>query len=551
MPYQASSYQNSPRPVGQATQGGHTQHQPGSRRDVKGGAAGGGVAHGAAPFTTRSESGLSGEQRLLVLPGIGGGVGGHPPRLEPTRDSATGAHHTPVAPDSDAAVPGREARRWAQRAGLSVHELEIAARTALRLRMRPVLRHVKTKRSTRSAWDSVSYCGRVIPQAGISTSGGLVGGRLVRASCGLHKLCPRCAAEKSQRDAFMLRCFAGNQEGETLVVTLTQAKKARRRESCSEAIDRFTDSLRRLNSGTLPKSEPDAWDKPERWAAYWWKTMIRGAHRSIEVTYSGKDEKTRFSGFHVHAHLVVELADPDHGWMVEHYGADCPALPISPEAWDLVREEWRLFCMDRIVECWREVSPIHEKQRQEKQEYGENGTGFTWMGCHVDEADHERLYQACKYAMKPAVLTPEDLADETQPDHADSKFWALVEMYTAVQERKLQSSWGTWRNWRAEFEAPPAPEEELEIGERNVEVVTPEPEGEELPAVAEWVPLQGDLQALVMAAGSGACLDSVPKKGHALRAFDARKLLEHIQERVRCKPAEVEYGEVTKFGIAA
>ena len=413
--------------------------------------------------------------------------------------------------------------------------------------MRPVLRHVRTKRSTRSAWDSVSYCGRVIPQAGISSSGALAGGRLVRASCGLHKLCPRCAAEKSQRDAFMLRAFVDALEGETIVATLTQPKKARRRESCSEAIDRFTDSLRRLNSGTMPKKEPDREAKPERWAAYWWKTILRGAHRSIEVTYSGKDSKTRYSGFHVHAHLVAELADPTDKWLIDH----CPEFGNLELDHAGVRDEWRMFCMERLVECWRAVSPIHEAQEQAKIAYGSDGTGFTWQGCHVDDADPQRIYQACKYATEPAVLTESDLADEAEPDHADSKFWALVEMYTAVQERKLQSSWGTWRNWKAEFEAPPASEEEVGIGDGNVEVVTPEPEGEELPAVETWVPLQGDLQALVMAAGSGACLESVPKKGHALREFDAQRLLEHIQERVRCKPAEVEFGEVTKYGIAA
>ena len=548
MPYQASSYQNSPRPVGQASLGGHIQHQPGSRRAVKGGAAGGGVAHRATPFTGRSESGLPGEQRLLVLPGIGGGVGGHPPRLEPSRDSATRPEYTPVAVDPDAALPGRDARSWASEAGLNVYDLEKAAKTALRLKMRNVLRNVRTKRSKRPAWDAVSYCGRVIPQAGISASGALAGGRLVRASCGLHKLCPRCAAEKSRHDAFQLRCHVDAVEGETIVATLTQLKRARRRESCSEALDRFTESLRRLNSGTMPKKEPDRDAKPERWAAYWWKKIIRGAHRSIEVTYSGKHQGARFSGFHVHAHLVAELHDPPLDWMEAHYGKRCPDLSSCPEAWDMVREEWRLYSMERLVECWRAVSPVHESKAVPKAVYGD--TGFTWNHVHVDQADARRVYQACKYATKPSVLSASEMEDEKSGDHADSAFWATVEMLTAVQERKLQSAWGTWRNWQKDL-LDSSPVEEKKALE-SVEVITPDPEpDDEAPAVERWVPLRADLQRLVVAANSGGDVESIPRRGGPPLEFDALDLLAHIRERIKCSPDHVAPGEVTTRGIAA
>jgi len=314
-------------------------------------------------------------------------------------------------------------------------------------------------------------------------------------------------------------------------------------------MDRFTDSLRRLNSGTLAKREPDRAEKPERWGSFWWKTIIRGGVRSIETTYSGKESGARYSGFHVHAHMVLELHDPPQWWVVQHYGDACPRFPMAPDVWKLVCEEWRLFAMDRLVECWRTVSPIHESQAQEKKIYRE--TGIVMDGCHVDLADREKVYQACKYATKPEKLTESELSDADVGDHADSRFWALVELLTAVQDRKTKSAWGTWRDWREasreKLEAKRAEDAEAELQEANAEPGESEAvDGELVINPEQWVPVTGDLGTLVDAAQAGGMVVTRPRRGESCMRLDASRLLGMIAQRLKLSPLKLEKNEVKR-----
>ena len=485
--------------------------------------------------------------------------GAQPPRLEPLRECVTVGAETPVAPDVACAVPSPAARHWLTRQGVSVYDCESQARTTLRLQARPVLERVQSKRAQRPAWDAVSQCGRVVAQAGI-TGETLVAGRIVSTRCGLHKLCPVCSQERSREKSEALRCWVkGRQDdpegGEVLVTTLTQLKKARRRESAEVAFDRFTASLQKLRSGTKAKREPDRAEKPERWANWWFRTLVRGGMRSLEATYSHAGDKNddgsvvRFSGFHVHAHAGVELHDPPPWWVAEHYGETLPTLPPRPEVWALILEEWRAFAMERIIECWREVSPIHESQSQGAKEYG--GTGITMDGCHADVADRGRLYQMCKYATKPVKLSEADLADADAGDHANSKFWAQVELLTAIQDRKMQSGWGTWRHWqRAHMEDSEDEREPVEV--EASELQDDDDQDDELgemdgPVQPEkWLPVMGDLGTVLEAERLGVSIETRPRKGEPCHSVRPRPLLELIRQRLKLHPSQVVGHEIVK-----
>jgi len=485
----------------------------------------------------RSRAGLTRPGRVALESGrvaeASGGVGGRASHLEPPPE--TPLPREAIAPW--AAVPGPESRNWCRKVGISVYDQEVESLTRLRGHMRSILSRVRRGKGMATVWDAVSYCGRVVPQAGVGEGGELAGARLVRHTCGLHKVCPRCARAKSREDAAMLRRWVeSREEAAHLVATVTQKLKARRREGCDLALDRMMESFHRLQRGTKPKHEPDREAYPERWARYWWRTCFTGGHRSVEITCRTKGEDgARFSGFHVHAHLVLECARPPDWWVVQAF----PGQGVTAED-EGVRAEWQAVCMEKVWECWRIVSPIHEKQQSERKPW--KGTGFIQDNVHVDVADRNRIYQACKYATKPATFKPEELEAEAElEDHADSKLWALVEMFTAVQHRKLQSAWGTWRCWRKEVQGlvPEVAAAELEE-EEEAEMVEFEGDEDDVlvgdDGVVEWRPLYGDLQTLVLLAEKGAAIEARPRKDRPLVSWGAAELLEHLERRVRTRP---------------
>lgn len=263
----------------------------------------------------------------------------------------------------------------------------------------------------------------------------------------------------------------------------------------------------------------------------------------MEITCRTKGEDgARFSGFHVHAHLVLECASPPDWWVEEAF----PRQGVTADD-EGVRAEWEAVCMEKVWECWRIVSPIHEKQRSERKPW--QGTGFIQDNVHVDVADRDRIYQACKYATKPATFKPEELEAEAElEDHADSKLWALVEMFTAVQHRKLQSAWGAWRHWRKEARGlvPEAVAAELD---EDVEIVEPEDlDGDDAQVegdgVVEWRPLYGDLQTLVLLAKGGGAVAAKPRKDRPSAEWSAADVLDFLERRVTCPAGGASGGEI-------
>jgi len=427
------------------------------------------------------------------------GVAGVPPRLEPNTEIAI--PRPSIAPY--AAVQTPEARSFLRSCGVRVHDAEREALTSLRAKLEPILRRVPRGKHGRTAWDSVSWCGRVVPQASADSA------RLVHASCGLHKVCPRCAREKSREDAGALRKWVDSLPDDmVLVATVTQVRKSRRRESCSVAIDRLVESFSALRRGTKPKREPDRDKHPQRWARFWWRTCFVGGHRSVEVTYSQRGEKSkdgtaaRFSGFHAHAHMVLEMAKPPKWWVEREF----PGITADDEG---VLSEWAALCQEMVWACWRIVSPVREVQ-----EVGPKwvGTALVRDNVHADFADRNRIYQACKYATKPAILNDAELLEQHTDDHADSKFHGMVELFRAVRLRKLQSSWGSWIGWRKKVDETTQETQEIE-----------EPK--------KWLPLRADLAMLLVAAKTGHKIRPVDSRIPLV--FDAHDLLKRIAARLK------------------
>jgi hypothetical protein len=231
---------------------------------------------------------------------------------------------------------------------------------------------------------SVRGCGRLTPAL-------LADGRV----CVTHwrcrdRACPSCMTlrakdnARSLRGAFAARAAALGPAARTRLQMLTLTQVRRADESAADAYARALRSWARQTEGRYV-------------AGRWWRATVAGSLRAVEVTWR------RGAGFHVHFHVVVELA-PD----------------VDAQAW--------------FVEMTRQWSRVSD--------------GAMEWGQDLKAIDAHRVGQLAKYVVKPfEVSAPE----------------AARELFHALHSRRMIQGSGSWSSWRADGDAwneanePPAP----------------------------------------------------------------------------------------------
>lgn len=226
---------------------------------------------------------------------------------------------------------------------------------------------------------AVASCGRPIA--------GLQGESLVAVPyrCG-DRFCPRCQALRSRDLADALRVHVGERlaaKKRILALHLTQRKPAGP-DALQEALDGFLGAWRQLTNVRSPNSGP-------------WHAAVAGALRSVEVTWSPKGTPRRhggvvaYSGWHVHAHCLVELRE-------EATDADLAALERQ----------------------WLNVV---------------GGSSRALVRKEIFSADDTAVTQVTKYVCKPLAVS--------MPVHLGRQ------LARTVHGRKLHLGVGQWRGWRA------------------------------------------------------------------------------------------------------
>lgn len=214
--------------------------------------------------------------------------------------------------------------------------------------------------------------------------------------------CSACARSKADVDAHALKRFVATRTevGARIVFfTFTQPKRPRWREQPRAASDRIQSVYRAIfRAGTR--------------VGNWARALFVGGLRSIEVTYSRKGSKqnadgsrTTFSGYHVHLHGLLEVAD----------GID------AAEAMRWLRDAWVMYCDD--------ASPSAQL---------------------LTLANAKRIQYVCKYVTKGM----EDAARHSA---------VVRELYAGLSGTRLLQASGTWMGrkgkrlgWR-EIGDPPLP----------------------------------------------------------------------------------------------
>lgn len=266
----------------------------------------------------------------------------------------------------------------------------------------------------------IRYCGR--KRAALAHYGGEEMFGIGHQGC-QDRMCPSCQVEKSREDAKLLRAYFEDRTetrfgSETdkrprddgpaawnvdpfVFVTLTDRKEDRDTHGLVDVLVELLDSWRAVTNAANRKRHRE------------WRRFVAGGMRVVEVTYSAKGKKNRdgsvvkYSGWHPHLHILIELRTPPPGvsW-AEHRAAF--------EQW--LRGEW----------------------------YG-NTRGAGERGqCFVD-VDRARVGQLAKYCVKPFAV-------------GDSNREVARECMEALDGRRLMAGFGSWKGWRKVAEQLVAPE---------------------------------------------------------------------------------------------
>lgn len=208
--------------------------------------------------------------------------------------------------------------------------------------------------------------------------------------CGRRHVCPICAAKTSSSLAASVRAVvqdksARGELGELALVTLTQ--RANLEETLAEALDRFRDGWERMTTG-----RPGARQRE----------IVAGWYMGLEVTRTWKNkgegapepEAEAALGWHVHAHLVIELHQR-----------------ISTE-----------IGREHIGRAWRRASEAAAKAAALPGfgwdpfagGCGTSGGRIDWRGRWwrpINPDSPAEVYQACKYPTPLVTLRPVGLAE--------------------------------------------------------------------------------------------------------------------------------------------
>ncbi len=209
--------------------------------------------------------------------------------------------------------------------------------------------------------------------------------------CGRVHVCPICAGQRSQKLARALRDVIQS-EGHTercVFVTLTQ--RASRSENLDDAQARLRDALRRM------------WSKRP---AKRWKQHFRARFYGIEVTRgAGADRFNAGEHWHVHAHLILRLADDvslaqAQQYLLEEWQRASKAAAVARE---LPEHGW-----DPVTGLQQNAESYSEAARRLTQ--GELD-GPWWRPFAKGDDQLSAVYQACKYPSPVSKLAPGQLAE--------------------------------------------------------------------------------------------------------------------------------------------
>ena len=248
--------------------------------------------------------------------------------------------------------------------------------------------------------DRLRYCNRRRPALAVVDGADVVG--IGHQGCS-DRVCPSCQAEKSREDGELLRSWwerrqemRGDDGGDPfLFVTLTDRKADRDVAGLDDVLAQLLASWRSCTNSK------------DRRRYRQWTRFVSGGLRVVEVTYSAKGDKNRdgsvvkYSGWHPHLHVLIELQTPPAG-----------------QSWDSWRAAFERFLRSSWYEHTRAAGP---------------------SGQHFAAVDRNRVGQLTKYCVKPFAVT-EDNREIAR------------ECMEVLSSRRLTAGFGLWKGWRSEAE---------------------------------------------------------------------------------------------------
>jgi len=277
---------------------------------------------------------------------------------------------------------------------------------------------LRTRTGRRRA-NRIRYCGR--KRAALAHYAGEEMFGIGHQPC-QDRMCPSCQVEKARDDAKLLRAYfedreetrAGNDSDRRprdtgpatwdvdpfVFVTLTDRKEHAELYELAEVLDQLQDSWREVTNAANRKRHAQ------------WRRFVAGGMRVTEVTYSKRGDKNKdgsrvkYTGWHPHLHVLVELRAPAPG-------VSWAAHRAAFEQW--LRGEW--YANTRAA--------------------GPRGQYFVGV-------DRQRVGQLAKYCVKPFAV-------------GNSNRDVARECMQSLEGRRLMAGFGTWKGWRKVAEQLVAP----------------------------------------------------------------------------------------------
>lgn len=228
------------------------------------------------------------------------------------------------------------------------------------------------------------------------------------------RVCPGCMARRQSTESAALRAWVQDRQSSgaiVLFVTHTQVKQALEHETCGQAVDRLLEN-RRATFNTKTS------------AGRALRKVVTGGVFFTEVTWSyagmkrGNGGRVAYSGWHAHAHGLVELAPPPGASRRLGKGGVFTRLPRGSAA--TRRRAWVRKASTMLVSAWLHHNPEGSEAAQKVVEV---------------DGDARRVGQVCKYPLKPFEVA--------NPDRQREACLALA-------KRRTNEPFGGWRSWKKE-----------------------------------------------------------------------------------------------------
>lgn len=244
-------------------------------------------------------------------------------------------------------------------------------------------------RTGKSRRDRIATCGMVFA----ARQGDALG--LAHRWC-RDRMCPGCMKRRQSQRSRFLHAYVDNKHAQgvdLLFVTFTQVKQDIAHETAAQALSRLHTSRREVFN-------------PNDKGARTLRAMVPGGVFFTELAWSYKGKERRdgsrvtYSGWHAHAHGIVEVAAAPSG---------------------VSRKAWRNMVRRRLVAAWLGANPEASASAQK-----------------VVTLRPEQAGQVCKYPLKPF-------------DHRNPK--RQREACLALAGRRTNDAYGGWRSWTADGKA--------------------------------------------------------------------------------------------------